>query len=160
MKKLLTGRTVTVGVVVLLSSLAIGAVAGIGGYTFIYAKGWSYMTDDPGACANCHVMEEQYTAWMRSSHRAVAACNDCHTPPGLSKWVAKASNGYHHSYAFTSGDFPDVIQITPKNLEIVEGRCRGCHEDIVHAVDTSHDGNERTACTTCHARVGHANREQ
>ncbi|MGH7821889.1 MAG: NapC/NirT family cytochrome c, partial [Candidatus Binatia bacterium] len=62
--------------------VAFGAAAGIGGYTFVYAKGYAYLTDDPGACANCHVMEEQHSAWMKSSHRAVAVCNDCHTPPG------------------------------------------------------------------------------
>ncbi len=152
-------RTVTVGVVVLVASVALGALAGIGGYTFVYARGWSYLTDDPAACGNCHVMDEQLHAWERSSHRAVAACNDCHTPPGLAKWFAKASNGYHHSKAFTTGDFPDVIQITPGNLEIVEGRCRGCHQDVVAAMDGRHAADARTACTTCHARVGHANRD-
>ncbi|MBE2216221.1 MAG: NapC/NirT family cytochrome c, partial [Opitutaceae bacterium] len=57
----------------------LGAALGICGYTFIYAKGYSYLVNDPAACANCHVMEEQYSGWMKSSHRAVATCNDCHT---------------------------------------------------------------------------------
>jgi len=35
----------------------IGVVIGVGGYTFIYAKGYSYLTNDPAACANCHVMQ-------------------------------------------------------------------------------------------------------
>ena len=61
----------------------LGLAAGIGGYTFIYAKGGSYLVDDPAACANCHVMQEQYDGWLQSSHRAVAGCNDCHTPHGL-----------------------------------------------------------------------------
>jgi len=39
----------------------IGAVAGIGIFTFGYAKGASYLTNDPEACANCHVMEEQFS---------------------------------------------------------------------------------------------------
>ena len=49
-------------------------------YTFAYARGWAYMTDDPRACANCHVMNEQYDGWIKSSHRSVAVCNDCHVP--------------------------------------------------------------------------------
>ena len=57
-----------------------GLGLGVGGYTFLYAKGWSYFTNDPAACANCHVMREHYNAWIKSSHRAVATCNDCHTP--------------------------------------------------------------------------------
>ena len=32
----------------------IGVPAGIGCYTFVYAKGYSYLTNDPAACANCH----------------------------------------------------------------------------------------------------------
>ena len=31
--------------------------------------GASYLTDDPAACANCHVMQEHFDAWPRSSHR-------------------------------------------------------------------------------------------
>ena len=33
---------------------SLGVIAGIGGYTFVYAKGASYLTNDPAACANCH----------------------------------------------------------------------------------------------------------
>ena len=60
--------------------LVLGAALGLGSYTFAYARGWAYMTDDPRACANCHVMNEQYDGWIKSSHRSVAVCNDCHVP--------------------------------------------------------------------------------
>jgi len=52
-------------------------VLGLGTYTFTYARGWAYLTDDAGACANCHVMHEQYDGWIKSSHRSLAVCNDC-----------------------------------------------------------------------------------
>jgi cytochrome c nitrite reductase small subunit len=29
---------------------------------------------------NCHIMRDQFEGWSHSSHKAVAACNDCHTP--------------------------------------------------------------------------------
>jgi cytochrome c nitrite reductase small subunit len=64
---------------------AIGVAAGIGGFTFIYAKGASYLTKDPAACINCHIMREQYDGWIKSSHRLVAACNDGHTPPNCGR---------------------------------------------------------------------------
>ena len=57
-----------------------GLAVGIGGYTFVYARGASYLTNDPAACANCHIMREQYDGWTAGSHRAAAACNYCHTP--------------------------------------------------------------------------------
>jgi cytochrome c nitrite reductase small subunit len=58
--------------------VSLGLAAGLGAYTFIYAKGGSYLINDPAVCANCHVMNEHYSGWIRSSHRAVAVCNDCH----------------------------------------------------------------------------------
>lgn len=134
----------------------LGAAAGIGGYTFIYAKGYSYLTDEPAACANCHVMDEQYSGWVKSSHRAFAACNDCHTPPGFAaKYATKALNGFNHSLAFTTGRFPEPIAITPRNRAITEQACRKCHADIVLAMDGTHPENETLACLRCHRSVGH-----
>lgn len=39
-----------------LVALIVGILTAVGGYTFIYARGYSYMTNDPQACANCHVI--------------------------------------------------------------------------------------------------------
>lgn len=36
--------------------VAAGLAVGVGGYTFVYARGASYLTNDPAACANCHVI--------------------------------------------------------------------------------------------------------
>ncbi len=142
---------------ILLGAL-VGLAAGLGIYTFVYAKGASYLTNDPAACANCHVMQEYYDGWLKSSHRAAAVCNDCHTPHALlPKYATKASNGYHHSFAFTSRRFPDVLQIKPHNLEITEHACRRCHGDVVEAIDApaaAHSGE--VSCVRCHAGVGHA----
>jgi cytochrome c nitrite reductase small subunit len=142
------------------TSLLLGIAIGIGLYTFGYAKGASYLTNDARACANCHVMEEQYAAWSRGSHRAVAVCNDCHTPPGLiPKYATKALNGWNHSRAFTTGRFKEPIQITPRNRAITERACRKCHEAIVHEIDSHAQSTgkaaDRLACLTCHRDVGH-----
>ena len=132
----------------------VGAAAGIGGYTFIYAKGYSYLTNDPAACANCHVMEEQYSGWLKSSHRSVAGCNDCHTPHNIfGKYYTKASNGFWHSYYFTTNTFHEPIQITKRNHEITEQACRGCHQQVVEAIEGPHQG--QISCVRCHLSVGH-----
>ena len=138
--------------------VALGVAAGIGGYTFIYAKGYSYLTNDPGACANCHVMEEQYSGWVKSSHRAAAVCNDCHTPPGLvGKYATKASNGFWHSFYFTTGGFHEPIQASKRNRDITEQACRKCHQEIVEAIEGGgHGGAAREfSCVRCHREVGH-----
>src|ERR1041384_4310809 len=57
-----------------------GAFAASGAYTFVFANGIDYLSNDPAACANCHVMRAQLDGWSRSSHHAAAVCNDCHLP--------------------------------------------------------------------------------
>jgi cytochrome c nitrite reductase small subunit len=136
------------------SGLLFGATLGGGAYTFIYARGYSYLTNDPKACANCHVMEEQYAGWSRGSHREVATCNDCHTPPSVvGKYLTKASNGFWHSYYFTTGTYPVPIRIRPRNREIAERACRKCHEQVVHDIDAA--SAESMSCLRCHRDVGH-----
>ena len=111
----MTGRQkIELGIVVLA-----GLAAGLGAYTFVYAKGYSYLSHDPAACSNCHVMRSYHDGWLKASHRAAAACNDCHTPPDfIGKYTTKAVNGFFHSLAFTSGRYPDVIAIKERNRKI------------------------------------------
>ncbi len=123
----------------LILGVSIGAAVGLGAYTFIYAKGGSYLTNNPASCANCHIMREQYDGWLKSSHRAVATCNDCHTPASfLGKYATKASNGFWHSFYFTTGSFHEPIQIKNRNLKITEQACQKCHSEITQAIAGSH----------------------
>ncbi|MBI4346234.1 MAG: cytochrome c nitrite reductase small subunit [Elusimicrobia bacterium] len=139
------------------AAAAAGLAAGLGLYTFVYAKGYSYLSSDPEACVNCHVMRPQFDGWVKSSHHAVASCNDCHLPQGVAgKLFTKASNGFWHSYYFTTGGFPDNIQITPRNLGVAETACRSCHSDVVHALDPARKPEAAgLACLRCHGAVGH-----
>jgi cytochrome c nitrite reductase small subunit len=141
----------------LLLGVSVGLVIGVGLFTFGYARGASYMTNDPEACRNCHVMNEQFDGWLRSSHRKVAVCNDCHTPPGLiPKYFTKALNGFNHSLAFTTGGFPDRIQITGRNARIARASCMKCHEDISDGIRSGRAHSDPVPCTSCHLSVGHA----
>ena len=137
--------------------LLLGAALGLGGYTFAYAKGWSYLTDDAAACANCHVMNEQYDGWTKSSHRKVAVCNDCHVPHDfVGKYYTNGRNGFWHSYYFTLGGFPEPIRATATSREIAEANCLRCHEPVVAAMGTpAHAGSRRISCVRCHGSVGH-----
>lgn len=134
-----------------------GVASGLGVFTFGYARGASYLGHDPAACANCHIMQSHYDDWQHSSHRSVATCNDCHTPPGLiPKYMTKASNGFWHSFAFTTGRFPEPLRIKPHNREIAESACRKCHDAIVQAIDPlPHRPSDATSCIRCHSTVGH-----
>jgi cytochrome c nitrite reductase small subunit len=143
----------------LLSTTAlVGVALGLGLYTFVYAKGYSYLTNDPGACANCHVMNEQYAGWVKSSHRSVAVCNDCHVPHAFfGKYLTKGRNGFWHSYYFTTQTFAEPIRATPATRRIVEGNCRRCHGPIVQAMGVpSRAASDENSCIRCHGSVGHA----
>ncbi len=143
----------------LLATALLGAAIGLGGFTFFYAEGAAYLTNDPMACANCHVMRQQLEAWRKSSHHAVASCNDCHAPAsGLAKYWVKARNGYHHSLAFTTGSFHEPIRITSTNLAVTEAQCRRCHGDVVAAMGV-HGGGAGISCVRCHESVGHRTKD-
>ncbi len=149
--------TISLAVVI---ALVLGAVAGTGGYTFVYAKGASYLRDDPVSCANCHIMQGQLDAYFKSTHRAFATCNDCHTPSGLiPKYFTKAEHGFFHSLAFTTDQFHEPIQMKERSRQVTENACRKCHQDIVHEIDinSSTTPEKKMSCIRCHSSVGHPN---
>ncbi len=112
----------------LLVCALVGGVLGLGGYTFWYARGASYFSNNPQACVNCHIMREHYDSWQKSSHHAVAGCNDCHVPHDfVGKYLSKAENGFWHSKGFTLQDFPEPIRIKPRYARILQQNCIACH---------------------------------
>jgi cytochrome c nitrite reductase small subunit len=145
--------TVVLAVVI---ALILGGTVGMAAFTFVYAKGGSYFGNDPKSCANCHVMQDHLDGWIKSSHRSVATCNDCHTPPGLiPKYLTKAEHGFFHSLAFTTGNFHEPIEIKGRSLRVTEGACRKCHGAVVHQIDTMAKSGATMSCVRCHPGVGH-----
>ncbi|UCH63487.1 MAG: cytochrome c nitrite reductase small subunit [Fidelibacterota bacterium] len=139
--------------------ILLGIFAGLSAFTFFYAKGISYLSDDPQACQNCHIMREQFDAWNRSSHKAVATCNGCHTPKNaIGKYAVKGINGWNHSAAFTVGGFPEPIQIREFNRKIALSNCKRCHQEIISRMVENKNG-ETSDCFACHGNVGHQERE-
>jgi cytochrome c nitrite reductase small subunit len=139
---------------------ALGVLAGAGSYTMYDGQGLSYLSNDPRACVNCHVMRDHYESWERASHHAHAACNDCHAPHGgLAKYVCKAENGFWHSKGFTFQDFHEPILIREKNSVILQQNCIRCHGEMVGdiVIHPSH-GESTPECVHCHGNVGHGPR--
>ena len=135
----------------------LGVVLGLGSFAFVYGDGAAYLSNDPRACTNCHVMQGHFDSWINSTHRHVAVCNDCHLPPDFAgKWLTKADNGLLHSWAFTTGDFPDPLRIKPRNARRTQAACMHCHGDLVSALAPHDAGGDAIACVHCHAAAGHA----
>lgn len=137
-------------------AVLIGVIVGVGSYTFIYAKGYSYFSSNAAACTNCHVMRGVYDSWVKGSHHAAAKCNDCHTPDNaVAKLAIKTENGFFHSAAFTLGNFPDAIHIKQRSTNVAEANCRRCHLQMLQAVNGPHAGGTGISCIHCHASAGH-----
>lgn len=138
------------------AAIAIGILIGTGFYTFRYAKGLSYLSNDPQACMNCHVMREEFDSWVKSSHHTAATCNACHVPHAFPlKYLAKMRNGWNHSKAFTLQNYPEPIRITRHNLAALQHNCVGCHEITVSDILAHRESDAELRCTQCHRSVGH-----
>lgn len=101
-------------------------------------------------------MRDQYSGWMKASHRKAAVCNDCHTPAGfVPKYATKALNGFFHSWAFTTGWFPENIYITQRNYRVTDGACLKCHEQVTRGIHQTRARDQNVSCLRCHSDVGH-----
>ena len=135
------------------------------GYVTKESKALSYLSTDPKACINCHVMNTQYATWQHSSHNTVT-CVECHLPTDsfVDKYIAKAHDGWNHSVAFTLDTYDNAIQISDHAAARVQKNCISCHSNLVstlisnsennHIIEHSAAASERK-CWDCHTSVPH-----
>jgi cytochrome c nitrite reductase small subunit len=143
--------------------LLLGGLVGIGATAFKVSNASSYLSDDPRACVNCHVMTPQYATWEHSSHRERASCNDCHVPHDnvFNKYYFKAKDGARHATIFTLRTDPQVIRIKEAGKGVVQQNCIRCHTNQVNPVSASnvtghnYKLGEGPLCWDCHVEVPH-----
>lgn len=144
---------------------SIGALLGMGLYVGHISNAASYLSDDPEACINCHIMIPQYASWQHSSHAKVASCNDCHVPHNneINKYFFKAKDGLRHSVLFTLRQERQVIACIPESQEVIQENCIRCHAQTVSELKRSevvagspnpHADTSRS-CIECHREVPH-----
>jgi cytochrome c nitrite reductase small subunit len=135
-------------------------------YTAYVSKAHSYLSEDPRACINCHVMNTQYATWQHSSHKEVG-CIECHLPTDntTDKLISKMKDGWNHSLAFTLNTYDHAIKISEDGARRVQQNCVSCHSDIVSNIQNNKDLNHNfkelknvvsdTKCWDCHKSVPH-----
>lgn len=132
----------------------------------ITSKATSYLSSDPKACINCHVMNTQYATWQHSSHARAAVCIECHLPREgfFEKYLAKARDGWNHTVAFTFNTYDHAMKISEDGARRVQNNCISCHKSmaskITDTADQYHnfsDPNIKNGrrCWSCHTEVPH-----
>jgi len=144
--------------------LLLGVFSGLGAYSIYTSLVWTYASDDPETCINCHIMAPQYASWNHSSHREVATCNDCHVPQDnlFRKYYFKGMDGLNHSTLFTLRAEREVIFIGNAGAEVVQENCIRCHTHLLDQAKliSQTEGkfqvhNTDRQCWECHKNVPH-----
>ena len=122
--------------------ILLGIMAGSAAFIFRASRAYSYLSDDPETCMNCHIMAPQFATWSHSSHRGKANCNDCHVPHNnvFNKYYFKAKDGLRHATIFTLRKEPQVIFIREAGIGVVKDNCVRCH-------------NQQQTCMQCHIKI-------
>ncbi|MCX7611193.1 MAG: cytochrome c nitrite reductase small subunit [Ignavibacterium sp.] len=123
----------------------------------------SYLSNNPSACVNCHVMAPYYATWEKGSHGRVATCNDCHIPQDnfIKSYLFKAKDGMRHSYVFTFRLEPQVIRIKQAGKDVVQQNCIRCHINQIHPVSVRAISSQKIQedgdgyCWDCHRETPH-----
>jgi len=141
----------------------IAVLVGMGIFLAKEASIVSYMSDNPQACVNCHVMTPVYNSWMHSSHRERASCNDCHVPQDnlFNKYVFKAKDGLFHSTIFTARMEPEVMFMREESEKVVQDNCIRCHvQQITQSkyygwLENHKENRTQRNCWSCHQELPH-----
>lgn len=140
-----------------------GALLGVILVSVYLSKAWSYLSDDPKTCMNCHIMAPQFATWSHSAHREVATCVDCHIPHDniFHKYWFKANDGLRHATIFTMRNEPQVIFIRDAGAKVVQQNCIRCHSNLLtdskllsKTTSYQHYRSDRK-CIECHRETPH-----
>ena len=147
----------------LVALLILGVFVGIAALLFHVSNASSYLSKDPKACINCHVMIPQFAAWERSSHARVASCVDCHVPHDniFRTYFFKLKDGTRHATIFTMRTEPQVIRIHSEGAAVVQENCLHCHQSLLsdtsihQATYEDYEAGDAKLCWECHREVPH-----
>lgn len=141
-----------------------GLIIGLIFFILYISKAHSYLSDDPRACINCHIMAPEYSTWAHSSHGRNTVCNDCHVPHDnvARKYYFKAMDGLRHATIFSWRAEPQVITMHKPGQKVVQENCIRCHDALNSVVGTAVTAKQARhgdgkLCWDCHSDVPHGN---
>lgn len=141
-----------------------GSFIGLFIYTFFASRAYSYLSDRPETCVNCHIMSPYYATWLHSSHGRNTTCNDCHVPNDniFNKFFFKAKDGLRHAAVFTIRGEAQALQTIGTSSEVIMNNCIRCHTQLnTEFIKTGRMGFKElkemngNTCWDCHRNVPH-----
>ncbi|NUM37407.1 MAG: cytochrome c nitrite reductase small subunit [Candidatus Brocadiae bacterium] len=140
-----------------------GTLAGLVLFLIHISNFFSYLSDSPNTCMNCHIMGPQYATWYHSSHRERASCVDCHVPHDniFQTYAFKAMDGLRHASIFTIRGEEQAITIKSAGVNAVQKNCKRCHAESFRnfafmANNTFNaDHGKGRLCWDCHRETPH-----
>ena len=142
-----------------------GVVCGLVGLFMYLLRAHTYfISDNPSACVNCHIMTPYYATWSHSSHGRDATCNDCHVPhQNLAVYYGfKAMDGLKHTAYFLAHAERQAPKAEDLTGQVVMDNCIRCHTQLNQEfVTTGRKGYMQQqreggkVCWDCHRNVPH-----
>ncbi|NWF97449.1 MAG: NapC/NirT family cytochrome c [Nitrospirae bacterium] len=113
--------------------------------------GFISKTEKSEYCGSCHVMQEEYVAWMHSGSHKQKVCVECHLPNDnrALHYFWKTIDGLKDLLIFHSGKIPERIKLSAHGIKVVQSNCIRCHENMVMMI------YKNRKCWECHRRIMH-----
>jgi len=128
----------------------------------VFASGMIVVSEQPGFCNSCHIMNRYYDSWKTSAHSEVN-CLDCHLRPGLMGHVKGKINGFAQAVSCIVGRVGTKPNAAVLDVSCLRSECHQANElaeeEInFHGVKFSHKnhiqkevGGITISCGTCHS---------
>ena len=107
------------------------------------------VTSQSGFCDSCHIMNDYYASWERSTHNEVE-CLKCHLQPGFTNYMVGKINGLAQTVDCLVGRVGTKAEATVFDVSCLRSECHSVDklldEDIVFGnVKFTHKGHIQTA---------------
>ena len=128
----------------------------------VLASGAIVVSEQPGFCNSCHIMNTYYDSWKASSHSEVN-CLECHLQPGFMGHVRGKINGLAQAVDCMVGRVGTKPSATVLNESCLRSECHSTEELLTDNVDFNgtrftHNNHIETVidginvtCGTCHS---------
>ena len=129
----------------------------------LFMSGFVVVSEQPGFCNSCHIMNTYYDSWKTSSHSEVN-CLDCHFEPGIVGHVKGKIDGGAQAVAFIVGRVGTKPSATVLDSSCLRPDCHSIGKLVSKPSDYNsakftHKGHVSTevdgikiSCGTCHSR--------